>query len=140
MDEAKVRQYFSNDIFARECGIELVHVAPGEAEVCMPVRREHMNAMGIVHGAAVFSIADFAFAVSCNSHGTLAVALNVSINFVKAATRGTLHAQAREVTRSRRVGTYEVRVTDDAGELIALFTGLAYRKDEPLPLDALPEA
>lgn len=138
MDEAKVRQYFSNDVFARECGIELLHVGPGEARVRMPLRPEHFNAVGIVHGGAVFTIADFAFAVASNSHGTLAVALNANINFVKAAHEGALSAEAREVTCSRRVGTYDVRVTNDAGELIALFTGLAYRKNEPLPLDANP--
>ena len=94
-----------------------------------------MNAMGIVHGAAVFSIADFAFAVACNSHGTLSVALNVSINFVKAASEGVLIAHAREVTCGRRVGTYDVRVTNEAGEVFALFQGLAYRKNTPLPVD-----
>jgi acyl-CoA thioesterase len=92
-----------------------------------------LNGLGTVHGGAIFTLADFAFAAACNSHGTVAVALNVSITFMKAATTGTLWADAREVSKNFKVGSYAVEVKDDQGELVAQFQGLAYRKKDKLP-------
>ena len=73
------------------------------------------------------------FAAACNSHGTVSVALNVSITFMKAATTGTLWADAREVSKNFKVGSYAVEIKDDHGELVAQFQGLAYRKKDKLP-------
>ena len=62
----------------------------------------------------------------------MAVAINVSITFIKAATAGTLTAEAREVSVNPKLGTYSIQVTNDAGEVVATFQGLAYRKKESL--------
>ena len=78
-------------------------------------------------------MADFAFAAASNSHGTVAVAVNVSITFMKAGHTGTLWAEAREVSKNFKLGSYTVEVKDDAGDLVALFQGLAYRKSEKIP-------
>jgi acyl-CoA thioesterase len=92
-----------------------------------------LNGLGTVHGGAIFTLADFAFAAACNSHGTVSVALNVSITFMKAATTGTLWADAREVSKNFKVGSYAIEIKDDLGELVAQFQGLAYRKKDKLP-------
>jgi acyl-CoA thioesterase len=52
---------------------------------------------------------------------------------MKAATTGTLWADAREVSKNFKVGSYAVEVKDDQGELVAQFQGLAYRKKDKLP-------
>jgi acyl-CoA thioesterase len=128
----KIREFFKRDKLAEYLGIELVEVSPGRAVTRMAIQPCHLNGIDTVHGGAIFTLADFAFAVACNSHGTIAVAINVSISFLKAATQGTLTARAREVSRSSRLGSYAIDITDDAGELVATFQGLAYRKNEPL--------
>ncbi len=120
------------DAFARHLGIELLEISPGCAKVSMKVGEEHRNSVGMVHGGVTFSLADYAFAVACNSHGVLAVAVNVNISFLRPPVGDTLIAEAVEVSKSRRLGTYTVNVTDGEGNLVALFQGLAYRKDEPL--------
>ena len=94
----------------------------------------HLNGYGTVQGGAIFTLADFAFAAASNSHGTVAVAINVSITFMKAAKTGTLWAEAREISRNFKLGSYTVEVKDDQGELVALFQGLAYRKSEKIPV------
>jgi phenylacetic acid degradation protein PaaD len=128
-----LKEFFKRDQFAAYCGIELLEVSPGGAKVRMKIEEHHLNGLRTVHGGAIFTLADFAFAVACNSHGTVAVALNVSINFVKAAFPGmTLYAEAKEVSISPKIGTYDIRVTNEKGELIATFEGLAYRKKEKL--------
>ncbi|MDO9309979.1 MAG: PaaI family thioesterase, partial [Deltaproteobacteria bacterium] len=67
-----------------------------------------------------------------NSHGTLAMGINTSVSFVKAAVAGTLYAEARELARNRKLATYSVMITDDTGDLVAIFQGTVYRKDLPL--------
>ncbi|HHH40076.1 MAG TPA: hydroxyphenylacetyl-CoA thioesterase PaaI [Sedimenticola sp.] len=120
------------DRFARRLGMELEQVAPGRCRVGMTVTGEMLNAVGITHGGVTFSLADFAFAVASNSHGQVAVALTAQINYPAASREGErLTAEAREVTRSRRTGLYNIEVR--SGErLIALFTGTVYRRSDPV--------
>jgi phenylacetic acid degradation protein PaaD len=116
------------DQFARHCGLEIVELSPGHAKVKMPIRPEHLNGLGMVHGGAIFSLGDYAFALACNSTGHTAVAVNVSICYLKAARAGNLYADAVEVTGDGKMNPCAIRITDDAGQLIATFQGLSYRK------------
>lgn len=128
-----VQDYLGRDQFAKANGMEVVEVRPGYARARMTVRPEHLNSVGLVHGGALFTLADLAFAGACNAAGRLAVGMNMTIACVKASSSGTIEAEATEVARSRRVSTCTVRVTDAQGELLALFQGLAYVKSEPYP-------
>jgi acyl-CoA thioesterase len=127
-----VRDYFKNDKLADHLGLEIVEVTPGTSVIRMPVQTCHMNSLGIVHGGAIFSLADFAFAVASNSHGTVAVAINANISFLKAARGGVLTATAREASRNPKIATYNIEVTDGENQLIATFHGMVYRKPDPI--------
>jgi acyl-CoA thioesterase len=131
--ESELKQLFKHDQYAAHSNIELLSAGPGRAATRMPLQAYHLNALGTVHGGAIFTLADFTFAVACNSHGTLAVALEASIVFMKAATTGTLHAEAREVSKNFKVGLYVIEIKDDTGDLVAQFQGVAYRKRDALP-------
>lgn len=121
--EERTRQYFKRDRFAESLGIELLQVSLGHAHTRMAIREDHYNGVRTVHGGALFTLADFTFAVAANSHGTISVGVNTHMSFVKAAVTGTLYAEAREMSRSPKLSTYEVVVTDDAGATIAIFQG-----------------
>lgn len=123
----------AGDKFAAHSGIELVSVAPGHAVTRLEVQPWHLNAVGLVQGGAIFTLADFAFAAASNSHGTVAVGINVSITFQNAARTGVLTAEAREVSCNPKLASYTVNVTDAAGQPIAIFQGLVYRKKDPVP-------
>ena len=126
-----VNKFFKNDRFADHVGIELLEVAEGRARAKMEVKEYHLNGVNIAHGGAIFSLADLAFAVASNSHGTVAVSINVSISYFKASIAGTtLFAEANEVSLNPKLATYEVRVTDETPELVAIFLGTVYRKKE----------
>jgi len=119
---------------ARRFGMEALEVGPGSAAVAMTVDETCLNQFGTAHGGAIFSLLDEAFELSCNSHGTIAVALNVNVSFVAPAVAGDrLTARSVEVTRTRRTGTYDIRVTNQRDELVAVCQALAYRKQDPLP-------
>jgi acyl-CoA thioesterase len=128
-----IRRYFSNDRFAARADIELLEVEPGHARARMKLNEHHLNGYGTVQGGAIFTLADFAFAAASNSHGNVAVAVNVSITFMKAARTGTLWAEAREVSKNFKLGSYTVEVRDDQQDLVALFQGMVYRKSERVP-------
>jgi acyl-CoA thioesterase len=128
-----MREYFKRDRLAALLGIELIEAVPGMSVARMTLREAHHNSLGIAHGGAIFTLADFAFAVASNAHGRAAVAINVTISYMKAVSTGTLTARAEEVTAGNRLGTYLIRITDDAGSLVALFQGTVYRKGDLLP-------
>jgi acyl-CoA thioesterase len=115
--------------YARLIGIETVDVSPGYAKVRMEVRPELLNIFGAPHGGALFSLIDEAFQLACNTHGVLAVALNVNITYVAAPELySVLEATASEIHRTRKTASYFCEVRDAGAEkLIATANALAYR-------------
>ncbi len=127
-----IREYFSGDELARTLGIELIEVGEGRALATMRLQKCHMNGLGIVHGGAVFTLADFAFAAACNSRGHLSVGVSCSMSFMGSAKEGLLSAEAVEVEPHPRLATYLVYVRDESGATLAIMQGIAYRKKETI--------
>jgi len=123
-----------NEAYARKLGMRLVELEPGRAIVEMTPQKDNMNIFGTTHGGAIFSLIDEAFQASCNSHGTVAVALSVTINYHQPPDgKSKLRAESREVHLSRKTATYEITVTDEKDAMIASCLALAYRKRDKLP-------
>ena len=127
MDEA-ILAALGHDRVADYYGMKLESAGEGRAVVSLVVEDRHLNGNGVAHGGVIFSLADVAFAVAVNSRGP-AVSASSSISFCAPGKTGVLRATAREISLSRKLGTYEVVVADEAGKTVALFQGLAYRKD-----------
>ena len=135
MDMEDIKKYFAQrDQYAKLSGIELLEVSPGRATAAMEIREHHLNGVRTVHGGAIFTLADTAFAAAANSDGNVALGVSMSICYTKAGGEsGTLYARAEEVASSRRLGTYRVTITNRDGDEIAVFQGMVYRKNTPLP-------
>jgi acyl-CoA thioesterase len=101
----------------------------------MTITERHLNGLGILHGGAIFTLADMAFAAACNAAGHAAVAVHMGLQCMKSLDAGTLYAEAEEIACSRKISTCTVRVTATNGDLVALFQGPAYIKSEPLRLE-----
>ena len=129
-----VKEMAMTEPFARMLNIKVLEVKAGYARVQATIRREMLNIHGITHGGALFALVDEAFELASNSHGTMAVALNMNITFFAPTGPGdTLTAEAKEVFRTNRTATYQIEVTKDEGGLIATCQALVYRKKDPLP-------
>jgi acyl-CoA thioesterase len=128
----EMKRFISQDHFAHHLGIEVTQHGPGTARARMEIGRHHLNSAATAHGGAIFSLADAVFSVASNSHGTLAVAINVSISYFKAASEGMLYAEAEEVSFNPKLATYLIRIHDGSGALVALFQGTVYRKQRKL--------
>ena len=108
----------------RLLGIVLDEIGPGHATMSMTVTEDMLNAAAIGHGGITYTLADTAFAYACNSHDRPAVALSCTITYPAAARLGDrLTAHCREVHRKGRNGTYDCTVTNQDGEVVALFRG-----------------
>ncbi|MGE4420814.1 MAG: PaaI family thioesterase [Pseudodesulfovibrio sp.] len=133
MDSQDIRRLFNEkNRFAAHAGVEIVEITPGAATCRMDVRDEHLNPFGTVNAGAVYTLAETAFGAAANGHGNVALAVNLSIAYLKPATGRRLTATATELSAGGHMATYSVRVTDEAGTLVADVQAMGYRTKTPL--------
>lgn len=128
-----IREFFKKDIFATQMGAKIDWVKDGCAVCSLTIADGHKNAGGSVQGGAIFTLADFAFAVAANSLGKMTVSASNSISFISASKGTRLIAEATRLSGSRRLCFYNVKVTDDTGALIADMSVTGYIKDIDMP-------
>lgn len=115
---------WAEDRASQALGMRLDDVAPGRARLSMTVTERMVNGHGICHGGFIFALADSAFAFACNTYGERVVAQHCAVTYLRPGHLGqTLIAEAEERARSGRSGLYDVRVSTDAGAVIAEFRG-----------------
>jgi len=120
--------------FAQKFGLKLIDLDEGFSRVEMTFTPDMENIFGLAHGGALFALIDEAFETASNSHGTMAVALNMNITYLSSPGPGSkLIAEAKEFSRTRKTANYDIKVFDDQGNLIASCQALVYRKENPLP-------
>jgi acyl-CoA thioesterase len=123
----------TKDLFSQWLGIEVEEVSEGYTRIKMLIREEMINGLGIIHGGVTFSLADSAFAFACNNRNNLSVALDTSINFLKPVqVNDTLIAEAKEIHNGRSTGLYQVIITNQHEQQVALFKGTCFRTQKPL--------
>lgn len=130
MDE--IKKFFKNDHYAAHSGIELLEVSPGKAKAKMDIKDIHFNGLKTVHGGAIFTLADFVFAVAANTCGMVTTSINAQISYFKPGLGPTLLAEAEEISSSSKLATFQVSIKNQQGELVALFQGMGYKKNQPL--------
>ena len=114
-------------------GMKIQEVGAGKAVVHMVVGEHHINSAQVCHGGTIFSLADVAFALACNSHGFLALAIDMSISFLRPVSVGELiTASCSEKHRSRKLGSYHIEVTNTSNQLVALLKATAFVTDQTL--------
>ena len=118
------------DKLAKFLGAEIVEVKGSYAKVKLKVTENFLNGVDLAHGGAMFSLADFAFALAANSTGETGLAIQANINYIKAGKLGDdLFAEIREDSRSRRLGNYSGKIYNQHQETLAHFSAIAYYKN-----------
>ena len=126
-DLNQLKEKFIHDLFVADgLGAVIEEASYGYARCSMEIQPRHCNALGIPMGGAVFTLADFAFAVAANQEGRDVVTQASQVTFLKAARGKYLTAEARQVKDGKRVCFYEVKVTDDLGAEVAFVTVNGY--------------
>jgi len=126
--EACGDRLYSLDQASRAMGIELLGIEPGRAVMSMKVRDDMLNGHASCHGGFLFALADSAFAFACNSRNLNTLGLACTIDYLRPTRLGeVLTAVAEEKNLAGRTGLYDVSVTNETGEEVALFRGKSYR-------------
>jgi acyl-CoA thioesterase len=129
--EAAAARMWANDRASKTLGMKIVAVSEGAAFLEMPVRDDMLNGLDLCHGGLITSLADSAFAFACNSRGVTTVAAGLTVELLRPAKQGdVLTARAFEVTSSGRTGLYDITVTNQRGETVALVRGRAHQLKE----------
>lgn len=130
---------WADDRASRTLGMQVTAVGPGTASARMTVREDMLNGHDICHGGLVAMLADSTFAYACNAYNEVTVASGFDISLIAAAHLGDeLSASCVEISRTGRTGVYDITVTNQRGQPIALFRGRSYTiKGKPV-LEGLP--
>lgn len=122
--QACADKMWADDRASQGLGMTIVRIAPGEAMISMPIRRDMTNGHGICHGGFMFTLADSTFAFACNTYNQRTVAQQCAVTFIRTVKEGdTLTAHAVERSRSGRSGIYDVTVRDGRNVVVAEFRG-----------------
>ena len=120
--------------FAEKFNLKLIDLHDGYSKVEMVFTPDMENMFGKAHGGALFALIDEAFETTSNSHGTIAVALNMNISYLASPSTGSiLTAEAKEINRTNKTAVYEIKVVEGESRLIASCQALVYRMNKPLP-------
>ena len=126
--QASAEAMWADDKATRGMGMKIERVGPGLAVLSMSVAANMVNGHGFCHGGYIFSLADSAFAFACNTHGKLTVSIDNSITYPAPIHAGdVLTAVAQEEASSGRLSYYRADVTNQRGEVVALFRGTAFK-------------
>jgi acyl-CoA thioesterase len=132
-----LKEQITKSPFAKYMGMTILDVAPGYAKAEARYSEEMCNFNGLIHGGAIFALIDEVFGAASNSHGTIALALNMNITFIKPPQiNSTLIAEAKEESRSKHTATYHIEIhqrVENKDQIIAVCQALVYRKDKNLP-------
>jgi acyl-CoA thioesterase len=134
--KAVVKHMMANDAFSQWLGIEILEAREGYCKLQMTMRKEMTNGFNIAHGGISYSLADSALAFASNDRGDHALSIETSIAHTRPAHTGELlFAEAIEKSHTKRFGIYEIQITNERGELIALFKGTVYRTGKEWNID-----
>jgi acyl-CoA thioesterase len=126
-----VEKMMADDAFSQWLGIEVVDIKPGYAELQMLVREEMVNGFNVTHGGIAFSLADSALAFASNSYGRVALALENNISYMKKVVPGDmLTAKTNELSLGNRIAVYNIEITKQDDEQVAIFRGTVFRTKE----------
>jgi acyl-CoA thioesterase len=118
----------AEDAASRGLGMRVEAMGPGYARLSMRVRPDMLNGFKICHGGFITLLADSAFAFACNSSNELTLAAGIVVDFVAPAMEGELLiAEAKEVVLIGRTGVYDVTVTNEKGQMVAVLRGRSHR-------------
>ena len=126
-----VDKMYENDAFSKWFGINRIEDGAGKSVLQMTVRKEMLNGFDIVHGGITYSLADSALAFASNGHGRKSVSVETSISHTEACKEDdVLTTHTEEMSLSKKIGIYQITITNQHNKTVALFKGTVYITDK----------
>lgn len=122
---------YDNDAFSKWLGIEIIEVKEGYCKLSMKVTELMLNGFKICHGGVTYSLADSALAFASNTYNKQAVSIETSISHTRAVKKDDmLMAESILKIGTSKTAIYEVVITNQHSEIVALFKGTVFIKDQ----------
>ena len=118
----EAREHFKNDRFATNAGMQIDELGEDYSVCSVTLSDDHKNAYGGVMGGAIFTLADYTFAVSSNFNQPQTVSISSQINFIGMAKGKKLLSESHLIKDGRSTCLYSIDITDDLGTKIAYVT------------------
>tara|TARA_Y100000385_G_C12725598_1_gene480524 strand:- start:203 stop:616 length:414 start_codon:yes stop_codon:yes gene_type:complete len=126
-----VDKMYENDAFSKWLGIKRIEDGAGKSVLQMTIRKEMLNGFDIVHGGITYSLADSALAFASNGHGRKAVSVETSISHTQTCKEGdVLTTHTEEMSLSKKIGVYQITITNQHNKTVVLFKGTVYITDK----------
>jgi acyl-CoA thioesterase len=126
-----VEKMFAGDAFSQWLEISIGAIDVGKSTLSMTIREDMLNGFKVAHGSITYALADSALAFASNSHGKKCLSIDTQISHLRPCQAGDeLKAEAKELSRSRNLGRYDVEIKNQNEELVAHFRGTVFIKDE----------
>ncbi len=124
-----LKEMVEEEMFRKFLNIEVVEIKNGFSKVKLDITQQMTNIYGFTHGGVIFSLADEAFELACNSRGFVEFGLNVNIAYTRGSKVGdTLYAEARFISESKTISTYEIKIFNQHNDIIASCQAMAYKR------------
>ncbi|SFT89140.1 acyl-CoA thioesterase [Lishizhenia tianjinensis] len=122
-----VNLMMQEDAFSQLLGMQVDAIAEGSCTLELEVTKDFVNGFNIAHGGLSYALADSALAFASNAYGYQCVSIETSISHTRPCFTGDkLKAVCVEENRSKSLGIYTVKVTNQADKLVALFKGTVH--------------
>lgn len=123
----KIQEKMDRDQFIHLVGIEVVELKKGYAKTRLVIEEKHLNAVQVVQGGAIFTLADYTMALASNTETETALAIETTMSYLRPVRPGSvLYAESKELSRSKRLISYSIMVQDEKGRDVAFFTGRCF--------------
>ena len=123
----KIQEKMDRDQFIHLVGIEVVELKRGYAKTRLVIEEKHLNAVQVVQGGAIFTLADYTMALASNTETETALAIETTMSYLRPVRPGSvLYAESKELSRSKRLISYSIMVQDEKGRDVAFFTGRCF--------------
>lgn len=125
----RAKALLAKDTFSNWLGIKILELRPGYAKTEMLVRGDMLNPHGICHGGIPFALADSTMAYAVHTHEGLAVSIEANVTYCnKVSPNQVITAETREIKFGSALATYEIVITNEKKEIVAVFRGTMFRK------------
>ncbi len=119
---------FQGDFFATKiAGAQIIKADKNFSMCRMSITPDHLNAAGMIMGGAIFTLADFSFAVASNTLNSQTVTLSADVKYLKNTKTNFLYAETTLVADGK-INVYDTVVTDENKETIAVVRFQGYKK------------
>lgn len=122
-DLERAKAQFSADLFATQTtGVEILEASAGHAKCMLRLKPNHMNCLGVPMGGAIFTLADYAYAIASNFDQRPAISTSGQITYLSQAKGDILYAEANAIRSGRSTNFFKIEISDNLGNDVAYMT------------------